>query len=45
MGTNAVRRVVLAEKVSRLVSEEIPKDLVNVPVHALPERLQDVLKA
>jgi protein required for attachment to host cells len=45
MGTNAVRRVALAEKVSCLVSEEIPKDLVNVPVHALPERLQDWLKA
>lgn len=45
MGTNALRRVVLAEKVSCLVSEEIPEDLVNVPVHALPERFQDWLKA
>jgi protein required for attachment to host cells len=43
--TNAVRRIVLAKEVSRMVSQEIPKDLVNVPVHELPKRLQDVLKA
>jgi protein required for attachment to host cells len=37
-------RASLAKTVSRMVSEEIPKDLVDVPMHELPERLQDVLK-
>jgi protein required for attachment to host cells len=35
----------LTKNVSRMVSEEIPKDLVGVPIHELPERLQDVLKS
>lgn len=34
----------LTKNVSRMVPEEIPKDLVGVPIHELPERLQDVLK-
>jgi protein required for attachment to host cells len=34
----------LAENVSRMVPEEIPKDRVDVPIHELPERLQHVLK-
>ena len=34
----------LTKNVSRMVSEEIPKDLVGLPIHELPERLQDVLK-
>lgn len=33
----------LSKNVSRMVSEEIPKDLVDVAIHDLPERLQDVL--
>ena len=37
-------RASLAKHVSRMVSEEIPKDLVDVSIHDLPERLQDVLK-
>jgi protein required for attachment to host cells len=37
-------RAVLSKNVSRMVSAEIPKDLVNVPIHDLPERLEDVLK-
>lgn len=37
-------RASLSKNVMRMVSAEIPKDLVNVPIHDLPERLQDVLK-
>lgn len=38
-------RASLSKNVGRMVSAEIPKDLVNVSIHDLPERLQDVLKA
>ena len=37
-------RASLSKNVTRMVSAEIPKDLVNVPIHDLPERLQDMLK-
>lgn len=37
-------RASLSKNVTRMVAEEIAKDLVNVPIHDLPERLRDVLK-
>jgi protein required for attachment to host cells len=37
-------RALLSKNVSRMVSDEIPKDLVGVSIHDLPERLRDVLK-
>lgn len=38
-------RSFLSKNVSNLVSDEIPKDLVDVPLHALPERLGDLIKS
>lgn len=37
-------RASLSKNVSRMVCAELPKDLVAVSIHELPERLQDVLK-
>lgn len=37
-------RALLSKRVARCVSSEVPKNLIEVPMHELPDRLRDVLK-